>query len=63
MKLWASTTDLAKFVFDRIARVFNRSKAIQAAALDVFKTFDRGCHAGFLHKLKYGILDQVFGLI
>ena len=51
-------------VFDRIKRVFNRSGATQAAALDISKAFDRVCHAGLLHKLKsYGISGQIFGLI
>ena len=37
---------------DRIGRVFNRSGAIQAVALDISKDFDSVWHAGFLHKLK-----------
>ena len=49
---------------DRIARVFNRSEATRAVALDIFKAFDRVWHADRLHKLKsYGIAGQVFGLI
>ena len=51
-------------VSDRIARVFNRSGATQAVALDISKAFDRVWHAGLLHKLKsYGISGQIFGLI
>ena len=38
--------------------------ATQAAALDIFKAFNRVCHAGLLHKRKsYGISGQIFGLI
>ena len=49
---------------DRIARVFNRSWATRAVALDISKAFDRVWHAGLLHKLKsYGISGQIFGLI
>ena len=49
---------------DRIARVFNRSGATQAVALDISKAFDRVWHAGLLHKHKsYGISGQIFGLI
>ena len=50
-------------ISDRTARVFNRSGATQAVALDISKAFDRVWHAGLLHKLKsYGILGQIFGL-
>ena len=49
---------------DRTARVFNRSGATRAVALDISKAFDGVWHAGLLHKLKfYGILGQVFDLI
>ena len=41
---------------DRTARVFNRSGATRAVALDISKAFDGVWHAGLLHKLKfYGI--------
>ena len=51
-------------VSDRIARVFNRSGAIRAVALDMSKAFDGVWHAGLLPKLKsYGISGQIFGLI
>ena len=51
-------------VSDRIAKVFNRSGATRAVAIDISKAFDRVSHAGLLHKLKsYGISGQVFGLI
>ena len=51
-----STADLLTVVSDRIARVFNRSGATRAVALDISKAFDRVWHAGLLHKLKsYGI--------
>ena len=51
-------------VSDRIARVFNRSGATQAVALDISKAFDRVWYAGLLHKLKsYGISRQIFVLI
>ena len=59
-----STADLLTVVSDRIARVFSRSGATRAVALDISKAFDRGWHAGLLHKLKsYGISGQIFGLI
>ena len=35
---------------DRIARVFNRSGATRAVALDISEAFDRVWHAGLLHK-------------
>ena len=59
-----STQDLLTVVSDRIVRAFNRSWAIQAVALDIFKAFDRVWHAGLLHKFKsYGISGWIFGLI
>ena len=59
-----STAGLQTIVSDRIARVFNRSRATRAVALDISKAFDRVWHAGLLHKLKsYGISGQIFGLI
>ena len=49
---------------DRIARAFNRSKAICAVALDISKAFNRVWDAGLLQKLKcYGISGQLFALI
>ena len=51
-----STADLLTVVSGRIARVFNRSGAAPAVALDISKAFDRVWHVGILHKLKsYGI--------
>ena len=47
-----STADLLTVASDRTARTLNRSGATRAAALDIFKAFDRVCHAGLLHKLK-----------
>ena len=59
-----STADVLTVVYDRIARVFNRSGATQAVALDISKAFDRVWHAGLCHKRKsYGISGQVFDLI
>ena len=59
-----STADPLTVVSDRIARAFNRSVDTRAVALDIFKTFDRVCHAGLLHKfMSYGISGQIFGLI
>ena len=46
------TTDVLTAESDRVARVFNKSGATQAVALDICKAFDRVWHAGFLHKLK-----------
>ena len=58
------SSDLLTIVSDRITRVFNRSGATRAVALDISKAFDRVWHAGLLHKLKsYGISGQIFGLI
>ena len=46
---------------DRIARVFNRSGATRAVALDTSKAFGRVWHAGLLHKLRsLGISGQIF---
>ena len=39
------------------------SEATRAVALDIFKPFDMVWHAGLLHKLKYGISGQIFGLL
>ena len=59
-----STADLLTVVSDRIARVFNRSGATRAVALDISRAFDRVWHAALPHKLKsYGISGQIFGLI
>ena len=59
-----SIADLLTVASDRIARVFNRSGATRAVALDISKAFDRVWHAGLLHKLKsYGISSQIFGRI
>ena len=58
-----STADLLTVVSDRIARVFNRSGATRAVALDISEAFDRVWHAGLLQKLKsYGISCQIFCL-
>ena len=46
-----STADLLTVVSDRIAKVFNRSGAARAVALNISKAFDRVWHAGLLHKL------------
>ena len=59
-----STADLLTVVSDIISKVFNRSGATQAGALDISKAFDRVWHTGRLHKLKsYGISGQIFGRI
>ena len=59
-----STADLLTVLSDRIVRAFNRSRATWAVAIDIFKAFNRGWHAGLLHKLKYyGISGQMFDLI
>ena len=58
------TADLLTVVSDRIARVFNMSRAARAVALDISKAFDRVWHADLLHKQKsYGVSGQIFGLI
>ena len=59
-----STADLLLVVSDRICRVFNKSEATRAVALDISNAFDRVWYAGLLHKRKfYGISGQIFGLI
>ena len=59
-----ATKDLLTVVSDRIARVFNRSRATWAVALDTSKAFVRVWYAVLLHKFKsYGISGQIFGLI
>ena len=51
-----SSADILAVWSDRIARVFNRSGATRAIALDISKCFGRVWHAGLLHKLKsYGV--------
>ena len=51
-------------VSDRITRVFNKSGATQAVALDILNAFDRAWHARLLHKLKSnGISGLIVGLI
>ena len=56
-----STADLLTVISDRIIRVFNRSGATRAVALDISRVFDRVWHAGLLQKPKcYGISGQVF---
>ena len=58
-----SNADLLTVASDRIIRVFNRSGATRAIALDIYKAFDRVWHAGLLHKLtSYRISGQIFGL-
>ena len=47
---YRSTADLLTFVFDRIARAFNKSGATRTVALDLFKAFDGVWHTGLLHK-------------
>ena len=59
-----STADLFTFVFDRIARAFNRSGATGAVAFDISKAFNRLWLAGLLLKLNScGISGQIFALI
>ena len=49
--------DLLTVVSDRIARIFNKSGATQAVALDISKAFDKVWHAALLHNRKlYRIL-------
>ena len=47
-----SAADLLTVISDRIARTFNRSVATRAAAVYIFKVFDRVWHACLLHKLR-----------
>ena len=58
-----STADLLAVVSDRITKVFNRSGATWAVALEMSKVFDSVRHASILHKLKsYQGSGEVFGL-
>ena len=45
-----STAGLLTVESDRIARAFNSSGATRTVALNISKAFNRGCHAGLLHK-------------
>ena len=47
-----SAADLLTVISDRIARTFNRSVATRAAAVYIFKVFDKVWHACLLHKLR-----------
>ena len=61
-----STEDLLTVASDRIARVFDRSGATPAVALDISEAFNRVWHAGLLHAgipKSYGISIQKSGLI
>ena len=59
-----STADFLTVVSDRIARVFSRSGATRAVALEISKVFDRVSQAGLLQKFNsYGISGQTFGFI
>ena len=59
-----STAGLLTVGSDRIDRVFTRSVATRAVALDISKAFNGAWHAGLLHKIKSdGILGQISGLI
>ena len=59
-----STTDLLTVVSDRIAKVFNGSRATSAVVLDISKVSDNVWHAGLLYKRQpYEISGQIFGLI
>ena len=59
-----STAGLLTLISDRIARVFNRSGATRAVALDISKAFDKVWHTGVLRKLKsYAISGQTFAFI
>ena len=54
--LWF-TAGFMTVVSDRITSAFNRSGATWAVTHDIFKAFDKGLHASFLHKFKlYEIL-------
>ena len=51
-------------VSDRIATDFNKPGATWAVTVDIFKTFNRICHAFLLHKVKsYGISSRISGFI
>ena len=53
---------LLKLIEPKLIRAFNRSGATQAVTLDIFKAFDRVCHAYLLRRLKScEISGQIFG--
>ena len=58
-----STADLLTVVSDRIARVFNRSGATRAVALDISKVFDRVWHGVLPIPNSCAISSQLFGVI
>ena len=65
-----STTDLLTVVSDRIARVFNRSGATQAASLDITQALDKVWHASLLpclrlmeFQVRYLVLFLLFSVI
>ena len=59
-----SIVDLLTVVSDRMAKVFNKSGATRAVAVNILKDFDRVCHASLLQKLKScGTSGQILGLI
>ena len=58
-----SSADLLAVVSNRIVRVFDRSGATKAVAIDISKVFERVWHAGLFQKLtSYGTSGQIFGL-
>ena len=56
--------DQPQILYDRIARAFKRSGAIQAVALDIPRLLTEfGMLVCFTNLSHYGILGQIFGLI
>ena len=59
-----STADLLTVLSATTARIFNRSGATGAVALNISKALNRVWNAGLLYRFKsYGISDHIFGIL
>ena len=63
-RCFRSTADLLTVLSATIARIFNRSGATGAVALNISKALNRVWNAGLLYRLKsYGISDHIFSIL